>query len=1063
MVRQQNANVPPEVLSRWIHSPNTPCVHTTSRRNGQIVCVVSPIDLKDVLHYLVRFDDGTFNLPETDLIVVTDDVTPNPVDLLLDYTFSSPERKQRRDRLVQQLAEVEHATLGLAELVSARVTLHAHQAEVVVRVLADPVCRFMLADEVGLGKTIEACLILSALHNENRELSTLILAPGTLLRQWQTELYYKFNLRFMRVTQSDRAQAWEGKAGILVAYEDLESSEPIWQAVQDRTWGLLIADEAHNLRRRPLLSKRVRRLSRAAQRALILTATPVQRRATEYLDLLRLMHPVHYSAVDLPRFARMLQMQTKLRDTINYLGRGLEPGDFDADEFVHEMQRVAAELDDPVLPELLARVQSVGTDGGLAAAREALSYVSDNYRIESRVIRNRRANLAGDILPVRQLNADYMYTPLPLEHSAMECLHDYVSACLRANAEETTTVEYCRVLFHAAASSPRALLPLLEARKKQRTAARTRQDADPMLKHFADLCQHIPEFVDEAPRLEDLIWHVKCWDGVMAGMLESASRQVTVYDKPYRLAQVIRAVLKLVRRQNAKILVFSSFLPTLDVLRKHLEALFGIDAVAEFSARLNSDMLQTEADWFQKSETCHVLLTDETGGEGRNFQVADAIIHVDLPWTPAQIEQRIGRVDRLGRSGRVLSIVPIAHGTVEEDLFNLWHKGYGIFEHSMSGLEIALEEVQDHVLRAFAQSTRHGLADTLPWLIDQAKSLRSAVEEECYFEEGAINWRQRSQFERISERFHDGEWLRKDVLDWAKLGQKASHYDAQTKVTLIGPPDVDLAAMAKLDEKHQRQPTPSLTTNDAKKVLIGTFHRGVAVVREDLTFFTLGQKHIDKIMDSALHDTRGRCCAIQGNAPNLQADWRGFEFYYRLTVDPGPLYFAGLPSSYLSRIQGYMPEATLRILVDIDGSAVADNSPVRRWIEQLTGSEQQLNLGGDRRHRLQTEEFKRRYPPAEWQKIVAQAAAVAEREVERHLRAGRMERMDAATRELERSAAGQKAAYRWLYREANSTRDAEFRQIEEANIALLRGLEQPRWQMESISFWLLKTGVPCGR
>jgi hypothetical protein len=85
------------------------------------------------------------------------------------------------------------------------------------------------------------------------------------------------------------------------------------------------------------------------------------------------MHPVHYSAVDLPRFARMLQMQTKLRDTINYLGRGLEPGDFDADEFVHEMQRVAAELDDPVLPELLARVQSVGTDGGLAAAREALS------------------------------------------------------------------------------------------------------------------------------------------------------------------------------------------------------------------------------------------------------------------------------------------------------------------------------------------------------------------------------------------------------------------------------------------------------------------------------------------------------------------------------------------------------------------------------------------------------------------------------------------------------------------------------------------------------------------
>jgi ATP-dependent helicase HepA len=711
--------------------------------------------------------------------VVVEDVEPDPVALLLAYTFSSPERKQRRDRLVQQLAEVEHATQGLAELVTARVTLLAHQAEVVVRVLADPVCRFMLADEVGLGKTIEACLILSALRNEDRKLSTLILAPAALLRQWQNELHYKFNMRFTRVTQGDAAQVWEGKSGILVAYEDLESSELIWRGVQDRTWGLLIADEAHNLRRRPPLFERVRRLSRAAQRALILTATPVQRRAIEYLDLLRLMHPAHYSAVDLPRFARMLQTQTILRDTINYLGRGMEPGDFDADEFVHEMQRVAAELDDPVLPELLARVQSAGTDGDLAAARDALSYVSDNYRIESRVIRNRRANLASDILPVRQLDADYMYTPLPLEHYALESLHDYVGACFRANADHTDVVEYCRVLFHAAASSPRALLLLLAVRTEPRAAERARQGADPIFKHFANLCQNIPEFVDETPRLKDLVWHVERWDGVMAGMLKLASRQVTVYDKPYRLAQVIRAVLRLVRRQKAKILVFSSFLPTLEILRKHLEALLGIDAVAEFSARLNPDMLQTEADWFQKSETCHVLLTDETGGEGRNFQVADAIIHVDLPWTPAQIEQRIGRVDRLGRSGRVLSIVPIARGTVEEDLFNLWHQGYGIFEHSMSGLEIALEEVQDHVLRAFAQSTRHGLADTLPWLIDQAKSLRSAVEEERYFEEGAINWRQRSQFERISERYHDGEWLRKDVLDWAKLGQKASYYDAQ--------------------------------------------------------------------------------------------------------------------------------------------------------------------------------------------------------------------------------------------------------------------------------------------
>ena len=88
------------------------------------------------------------------------------------------------------------------------------------------------------------------------------------------------------------------------------------------------------------------------------------------------------------------------------------------------MQRVVTELDDPVLPELVACVQSASPDGGMAAARDTLSYVSDNYRIESRVIRNRRANLASDILPVRQLDADFMYNPLPMEHDALESLHD---------------------------------------------------------------------------------------------------------------------------------------------------------------------------------------------------------------------------------------------------------------------------------------------------------------------------------------------------------------------------------------------------------------------------------------------------------------------------------------------------------------------------------------------------------------------------------------------------------------------------------------------------------------
>ena len=1044
----QHTELPRRALTRFFLPPDTPCMQTSSRARGVILCHDQPTNTLELVQYFVKIHDAVHRISEHELRVVTDDVSANPLELLLTYSFSSPERKQRRDRLVQRLAEVQHATFGLAELITGRLNLLAHQAEAVARVLADPVCRYMLADEVGLGKTIEASLILSALRNQDASLPALILAPAALLPQWERELHLKFNIPIQRGTPRDSA-TWNDSHGLLVAYEDLDACESLWHTALNRRWGLLIADEAHNLRRHPMLYDKVRQLSRSAARALILTATPVQRRAEEYLDLLRLMHPTHYASVDPARFDRMLKTQTALRESVNYLARGMDPEYFDADEFIAEMQQLATQLDDPVLPDLVSRIQSTPECDSLALASEALRYVSDNYRIESRVIRNRRANLSSDILPVRQLNADCMYDPMPLERKTLESLHDYADALLRGQIDATGVGDYCRCLFHAAASSPTALLQLLKVRSDHSVAKSALRSSDPVLKQFADMSRKVVAFPNETQRLDNLNWYAERWNHAMDRLLDMALGKFTAYDKPYRLAQVIRTVRLLVRRRpGVKVLVFSTFLPTLEILRKHLETLLGIDAVAEFSARLEPDMLQTEADWFQKSEACHVLLSDETGGEGRNFQIADAIIHVDLPWTPAQIEQRIGRVDRLGRNGTVTSYVPVARGTVEEDLFNLWHKGYGIFEHSISGLEIALEEVQNQVMQAFAANTRHGLAEMLPWLTDQANELRSTVEEERYFDEGAINWRRRNEFERIGERYQDGEWLRKDILEWAGVGGKKCYYNAQTEMTLIGPAGADLAEIAKrVESRTQRLPD---------KVLAGTFHRSVAITREDLTFFTLGQRHIKKIVEIGLNHARGRCCAIQRSVRDLHEDWRGFEFLYGLSVDTRPLLAANLPTCHLRRVQGYLPDPTLRVVVDVYGNVVPAGSPLLQWIRPESGLDHQINLGGSSKHPGQTEKFKGAYPADEWQAMVAQAADAAEYEVKRRLAVQREERVAEARQELEQGIAGQWAAYRWLYGEADSTRVTEISQLELANAALLSGLEYPRWQLESVCFWELK-------
>src|SRR5712692_10158146 len=118
--------------------------------------------------------------------------------------------------------------------------------------------------------------------------------------------------------------------------------------------------------------------------------------------------------------------------------------------------------------------------------------------------------------------------------------------------------------------------------------------------------------------------------------------------------------------------------------------------------------LQDAADACQSSDRCRILLCDELGGEGRNFQIASQIIHIDLPWTPAQLEQRIGRVDRFGREGTVLSTVIFAKDWPEQDLCRSWQDAFHLFAQSMSGLEIALETIRYRLMNAVCQSSREG-------------------------------------------------------------------------------------------------------------------------------------------------------------------------------------------------------------------------------------------------------------------------------------------------------------------------------------------------------------------
>lgn len=186
-------------LQRCRILPETPFTLKNNTTSGKILIHCSDNWLAgEYQEYYVLFysTKKTLRLSEAEIVVSSIRQNPQPEQQLLLYEFQNPLWKNLRDQVIESYASLRNATYGIEDLVGSRIMLLSHQAEVVSRVLSDPDCRYILADEVGLGKTIEACVILRGLLRRDPFMKTLIIAPSSLIQQWQNELNNKFWLYF---------------------------------------------------------------------------------------------------------------------------------------------------------------------------------------------------------------------------------------------------------------------------------------------------------------------------------------------------------------------------------------------------------------------------------------------------------------------------------------------------------------------------------------------------------------------------------------------------------------------------------------------------------------------------------------------------------------------------------------------------------------------------------------------------------------------------------------------------------------------------------------------------
>lgn len=217
----------------------------------------------------------------------------NPLETLAVGAQDTPYFHPRRHAFMRAYLNQRGAAAGLTGLLSARIKLLPHQVHVVRRVLEDPVCRYLLADEVGLGKTIEAGIIARQLRLDQPEARILVVVPSALKKQWKGELEDKFLLPV------------DGEGLMLLSTQELAEASPC-----PTDFELVIFDEAHhigaahrNLSQAQLWDK-CRELAHAAPRLLLLSATPALGHEADFAAMLHLLEPQTYPSHDLDSFRR---------------------------------------------------------------------------------------------------------------------------------------------------------------------------------------------------------------------------------------------------------------------------------------------------------------------------------------------------------------------------------------------------------------------------------------------------------------------------------------------------------------------------------------------------------------------------------------------------------------------------------------------------------------------------------------------------------------------------------------------------------------------------------------
>ena len=849
------------------------------------------------------------------------------------------------------------STSSVNGLYGVRMSLIPHQLYIAHEVALRPSPRVLLADEVGLGKTIEAGLILHHQLISGRAQRILIVVPDTLLHQWLVEMLRRFSLKFSLFNE-ERCLSLDEENGlnseeeidlldqslnpfhseqlVLCSLDFLLKNPHRHQQVVDGEWDTLIIDEAHHLKwEENNISPEYQLIDELAQNTpsvLLLTATPEQLGPSSHFARLRLLDPHRFHNLD--TFLAEESHYTRLAETAELLidDKSLEQHDIDVlDEFIPQDSK-----------ELLKQLSSTDENILSNAKQKTVNLLIDQHGTGRVLFRNTRHAIKG--FPERKVNG-----------YALECCEAYSSLFSR--------------IFNT------------EEKKEQFSLDFNRRYAELML---------TPEITYQS--LKDL--------GI--SILKDAPHW-TSFDP--RFPWIIDLLKEL---KNKKVLVICAHAETALELEDLLKNKYAIRA-SVFHENLSIIERDRAAAYFADEEDgAQVLICSEIGSEGRNFQFSHNLVLFDLPLNPDLLEQRIGRLDRIGQKEIIQIHIPYIKESAQEILFHWYKEGLNAFAQTCPAGQGMVAQLGEELYTQLEQAEYN--VDNVISLLDKAKPLYNELNAEL--QKGRDRLLEMNSFrkpvaEKLINAIHqieDNEEL-EDYMLRVCDAYGVDHTDHSLHSYVLRPGN------------HMLTPHFPELPDDGVTI---TFDRETALVHEDRLFMSWEHPMVNGVMDMVFEGEHGNVAFSIIKNKNFKTGTVLLEMLFVVQCIAPP---------HL-QIDRFMPAQLIRLVMDKDSVDHSDKisfTQCKSLVPNIDAHTCQQIVAGHREN---------------LRKTIAQAESQLSQNIPVLI--------DIADKQIEEQLGEQISRLRSLQKTNPNVRDDEIKQLEDEKDQLQEYIQHPQLRLDAL-------------